>query len=385
MKGRGVLTTLTDEQGRGALAIRDWLRSSGPPCFSLTGLAGTGKTTTIAALEGEVVPEGTPVLALTGKATAALLRKGQDAATIHSAIYRAIVTDRGIRWAKRTDLGDRKKPLAIVDEASMINADILADLRERFDRVLLVGDHGQLPPIKGAGVLESVEGYRLSKVMRQALDSGILRTALALRKGEPVRHALAKGGADVSARMPEAGEIEGGSAWSMDEATMITARNVDRVALNRSARRAALGQPEDLLVEGDRILCLSNQPNGWINGMVGDVLLAEPYDGLEGYEAYKVYARCDDGLEREAIAIAEQLDSPKTRDDISFALWHEGIRNGRAYFYARGWCLTAHKAQGSEWRSVVVYGDGFGSSEDRAAWRYTAATRAAERLFWVGV
>lgn len=379
------MLALTDEQGRAALAIRDWLSASGPDCYSLTGLAGTGKTTTIAALEGEVVPEGTPVLALTGKATAALRRKGQEASTIHSAIYRAVVTDRGIRWAKRTDLGDRKKPLAIVDEASMINLEILSDLRERFDRILLVGDHGQLPPIKGAGVLESVAGYRLSKVMRQALDSGILRTALALRGGEPLRRALARGGADVSARGPEPGEIEGGQGWSMDEATMITATNAVRVSLNRSARRGALGQQQDPLVEGDRILCLANSPEGWINGMVADVLRVEPYDGLGGYEGYKVYARCDDGLEREATLIAEQLDSPKVREDISFNLWHDGIRNGRMHLFARGWCLTAHKAQGSEWRSVVVYGDGFGGSEERAAWRYTAATRAAERLFWVGV
>jgi ATP-dependent exoDNAse (exonuclease V) alpha subunit len=45
-----------------------------------------------------------------------------------------------------------------------------------------------------------------------------------------------------------------------------------------------------------------------------------------------------------------------------------------------GYCITVHKSQGSEWDSVLVlesYG-GFAWNMDR--WRYTAVTRAANRL-----
>lgn len=376
---------LTPEQSRAAQAVRGWLGSRGPSAFSLTGLAGTGKTTTIARMIGEEIPEATPVLALTGKATLALTRKGVAASTIHSAIYRAIESPAGVRWVKRRDFGDEPRPLAVIDEASMVNEVILNDLLDVFDRLLLVGDHGQLPPVEGRGVLERVGGFRLQRVLRQALDSGILRTAHALRNQEPLSRALAEGGDDVLRRLPQSGEIEGGAVWPLDEATLITARNVDRVYLNRASREAALGSKIEPLVVGDRIIALSNQPSGWVNGMVADVVSTgetqeDPNFGLH-YVPFR--ARCDDGAEREGFALAEQLDAPKVRDDICRAVWRED-KNIRHRLFSRGWCLTAHKAQGSEWRNVVVYGDGFGDPEARAAWRYTAATRAAERLFWVG-
>ena len=374
---------LTDEQGCAAKAIRRWLGERGPPVYSLTGLAGTGKTTTIEAILGEEIPTSTPVLALTGKATLALRRKGVEAATIHSAIYRAINEGHGVRWAKRKDLGDEPRPLAVVDEASMINEQILADLLDVFDRLLLVGDHGQLPPVEGRGVLERVEGYRLSKVLRQALDSGILRTAHALRNRESLRGAIAQGGDDVLRRLPEPGEVEGGARWPMDEATLICARNSDRVWLNTDCRTRALGLPFAPLVVGDRIIALANQP-GWVNGMVADVLEIGNLQAFKGREFIPFRARCDDGADREGLAMTEQLDAAKPREDICRELWSDDKKIRRT-LYSRGWCLTAHKAQGSEWRNVVVYGDGFGDADTRAAWRYTAATRAAERLFWAGV
>jgi len=48
-----------------------------------------------------------------------------------------------------------------------------------------------------------------------------------------------------------------------------------------------------------------------------------------------------------------------------------------------GSAITAHKSQGSEWDSVAVYDDTFARMEDRARWRYTAATRAKSKLVWV--
>ena len=46
-----------------------------------------------------------------------------------------------------------------------------------------------------------------------------------------------------------------------------------------------------------------------------------------------------------------------------------------------GYAITAHKAQGSQWRNVIVYDDGLGRTpEERARWLYTAITRAEQGL-----
>lgn len=46
-----------------------------------------------------------------------------------------------------------------------------------------------------------------------------------------------------------------------------------------------------------------------------------------------------------------------------------------------GYCLTAHKAQGSEWNEVLVLEE-IGRTWDPRRWRYTVATRAKERLVY---
>ena len=47
-----------------------------------------------------------------------------------------------------------------------------------------------------------------------------------------------------------------------------------------------------------------------------------------------------------------------------------------------GYCLTVHKAQGSQWDHVVLCDDGFAHWDPRMRrkWLYTAITRASERL-----
>ncbi|MEI7933347.1 MAG: ATP-binding domain-containing protein, partial [Alphaproteobacteria bacterium] len=42
-----------------------------------------------------------------------------------------------------------------------------------------------------------------------------------------------------------------------------------------------------------------------------------------------------------------------------------------------------HKAQGSQWRDVVLFDESFAFREHRLRWLYTGITRAAERLVLV--
>ena len=47
-----------------------------------------------------------------------------------------------------------------------------------------------------------------------------------------------------------------------------------------------------------------------------------------------------------------------------------------------GYCITVHKAQGSQWDNLIVYDDGFGlwDKKTRAQWLYTAITRAVDKI-----
>ena len=48
-------------------------------------------------------------------------------------------------------------------------------------------------------------------------------------------------------------------------------------------------------------------------------------------------------------------------------------------WFAYGYALTVHKAQGSEWPSVLLI-DEYSMPEYRKEWLYTGITRAAKRL-----
>jgi exodeoxyribonuclease-5 len=49
-------------------------------------------------------------------------------------------------------------------------------------------------------------------------------------------------------------------------------------------------------------------------------------------------------------------------------------------FMDYGYCITVHKAQGSQWDSVVVRDESWCFKEHSKNWLYTAVTRAAKEL-----
>ena len=49
--------------------------------------------------------------------------------------------------------------------------------------------------------------------------------------------------------------------------------------------------------------------------------------------------------------------------------------------FTYGYCITVHKAQGSEWNKILVFEENFPfSKEEHRRWLYTAITRASEKI-----
>jgi exodeoxyribonuclease-5 len=178
-------------------------------CFILRGYAGTGKTTSVAALV-KALPKfslRSVLLAPTGRAAKVMSNyTGRKALTIHKKIYRkrtAVSTDMSFQIAPNL----AEHTLFIIDEASMIadewntqtGSSFLKDLMEfvyngKNCAVVFVGDTAQLPPV---GSIDSpalnkeyifsnfgmrVSAVELREVVRQEKESGILANATMLRK-----------------------------------------------------------------------------------------------------------------------------------------------------------------------------------------------------------
>lgn len=184
-------------------------------CFILRGYAGTGKTTSVAALVKALPHFNTKVvlLAPTGRAAKVISSyTNKLALTIHKKIYRkssAVATEMAFQLAPNL----AENTLFIVDEASMIadewnqqnGSSFLKDLIEFVFQVgptgkdkncslLFVGDTAQLPPVGSIDSPALNEKYlatnfglnttavELREVVRQEKKSGILANATMLRK-----------------------------------------------------------------------------------------------------------------------------------------------------------------------------------------------------------
>jgi len=178
-------------------------------CFILRGYAGTGKTTSVAALVKSLskFTLRSVLLAPTGRAAKVMSNyTGRKALTIHKKIYRkrtAVSTDMSFQLAPNL----AEHTLFIIDEASMIadewntqtGSSFLKDLMEfvyngKNCAVVFVGDTAQLPPV---GSIDSpalnkeyvasnfgmrVTAVELKEVVRQEKKSGILANATMLRQ-----------------------------------------------------------------------------------------------------------------------------------------------------------------------------------------------------------
>ncbi|MDE0330986.1 MAG: ATP-dependent RecD-like DNA helicase [Nitrospinae bacterium] len=380
-----------------------------PPC-RIFGYAGTGKTTMLRSLLSGITGDKVHA-AFTGKAAMVMRKNGIPATTIHSMAYRPVppnkkkcdelleaaklATDKAEKTALYAQLSEARKisfelktkeesvlsdaVILVLDEVSMVGYDMRSDL-ESFDvPTLVLGDPGQLPPIKGKGAyIGGTPDALLTEIHRQAKDNPLIELATKARNGIP----LVSGEFGTSKVVGQIG-VKFTELLEYDQ--VLCGKNATRKTLNTSMRMALGRQDQSIYpVEGEKIICLANdrvrKDNGEhvaiFNGGMGEVLKV----GDEDMTSIKLLVLME-GHEKSfwVRALKAHFDSYYNPDVLKEVKWWDK-RDTQEFDF--GYAITVHKAQGSQWDTVALYDDKFLSwkLQERNKWLYTAITRAAESV-----
>ena len=326
------------------------------------GVAGCGKTAIISVIQEALKRKGLKfqAAAFTGKATNVLMRRGVDAKTIHSCIYRKVDDDDEGQptfiLMGRHDMGLNSIDGFIIDEASMVSKEIHNDLVSLGRPIIYVGDHGQLEPVGTAFNLMANPDFKLETVHRNAGE--IAHFAQHLRMGKP-SHQF-QGSDKVQVCDPSA--IEDRHLGAVDQ--IIVAFNKTRAQMNHRIR-VHMGIDIPYITVGERIICLrNNRQAGLFNGMQGIVTKVHKKRRLDFVS---------DGHEHKNIMYDEDQFGKET-NQFDF--------NSPANPFDYAYAITAHKAQGDQFGHVIVIEQEC-SKWDHVRWSYTAASRAMNGLIWV--
>ena len=366
----------------------------------LTGGPGTGKTTSLRGILALFDHLGlrTALTAPTGRAAKRLAETcGAEASTIH----RLLETRYDSHTGGLTFAHNQREPLdtdaVILDEASMVDVVLMQALLEALPggcRLVLVGDPHQLPSVGPGNLLSDLlrshrlPTLRLTEIFRQAAASAIIRGARAVDEGHcPTLTNDPKGdffflrrldpGTAVDTivdlcrrRLPQNMGIPPDQIQVLSPTRKGTAGTA---ALNRALQAAvnppAPGKVEKafgptLFREGDRVMQVKNNYDvlwasadgkevgmGIFNGDIGQITAIDPSSGL-------VTVDFEGHLAQYTPDMMPQLEP--------------------------AYAVTVHKAQGSEYRAVILSVVEAAPMLLTRGVLYTAMTRARELLILVG-
>lgn len=491
---------LKEQQQQALDAITDFIADRSKQIFILKGYAGTGKTTLLKTALPCIEAAGKRVLLMapTGRAARVLQEKtGYDASTIHRTIYtlndlKCRRHDKDGNLIEESISGNVQQrhddnasddvqfffalrniahhcppasSVIVVDESSLISSlddapshlhfgsdNLLRDLLSfaqlhNGSKVIFVGDPAQLPPVgdnRSAALDDNyfaklglgVTTFELTQVLRQDIDSCILKNAMKVRDllQQPVHNELV-----LETRT---GEVE---AIAQDkvieqftslqpcpaagESIVVCYSNRMVHYYNRKVREHYFPQCDTIAV-GDVLQVVKNNLNvapdmHLYNGDFVTVAWVDPHSDTltapvwqtRGNEKEKVDVTLhfrnvkvvNDSGDIVACKIIEDLlynDNPSLTNQqnmamfINFMIRNSKLRNDKSalaqalrndpYYNALnvkfGYAITAHKSQGGEWRNVIVdYTGRTGLDNDSLRWNYTATTRATQRLWGVNM
>ena len=364
----------------------------------LTGGPGTGKTTTVRGIVALFQKMGLDILlaAPTGRAAKRMSElTGMEAQTVHRML--------GMSWNETshqvTFTKSEKEPLeadaVIVDEMSMVDLSLFSALLRALrpgTRLVLVGDADQLPSVGAGNVFSDlirsgrVETVFLREVFRQAEKSAIIRNAHAVNMGEPPQLTNNQGDSFFlcrrdaervvstvvelcKTRLPDnmgvpSDQIQVLTPTRKGPSGTIRLNQCLQEALNpRAPGKMEIQWGDRLFREGDRIMQTRNdydvvweKPDGTIgtgmfNGDVGKIIQIDP-------SGEWLAVNFEDRIATYGVEMLNEVD-------LAYA-------------------QTVHKAQGSEYRAVVLAAMPAAQSLMVRGVLYTALTRARELLIVVG-
>ena len=364
----------------------------------ITGGPGTGKTTSLLAVLAlyDAMKLDVCLAAPTGRAAKRMTElTGREAGTVHKLLEAAFSADTAEVLFRK----DEDDPLAcqalILDECSMIDVSLMhAVLRALPDgcRLVLVGDADQLPSV-GPGNLfrdlirsQRIPVVRLTEVFRQAETSRIISNAHKINRGIcpdfketgngfyfMTRRDAAEAAATIvelcSTRLPvnmniPSDEIQVLTPTRKGDCGTANLNKLLQKALNPPAEnKHEVHLAERILREGDRVMQIRNdydimwrtsdqqKGTGIFNGDTGYILSVDSSSEV-------VTVDFDGKIAAYAFDMLGELE--------------------------HAWAITVHKAQGSEYRAVVLSVSRPAQPLMYRSLLYTAVTRAAELLVVVG-
>lgn len=381
-------------------AVDYWFKhqTTEKPVFRLFGVAGTGKTTLAIHIaqniEGQVL-----FAAYTGKAAHVMATKGcTGASTIHRLIYRPKIKSNDhlkklekqleqltlpeidverikkeieaekenagrMSFSLNLESDLRHAKLLILDECSMVNEQVGKDLESFGVPILVLGDPEQLPPIYGEGYfIKGEPDILLTEIHRQALDNPIIMLSKIVREGGVLQLGRYGSSCVIDSRL-DATDV-------LDHNIILTGLRRTKKACDEKARKL-LGFTSPLPEPTDAIMCVKNNHSlDLLNGQMWTATHAAcPYAG--GVVSLQIKDPENDN----SLSV---FSSEKLFYGQPLSRWEreEGVEEFE-YAYA----ITVHKAQGSQWDSVLLFDqkEKF-NSRDQRRWLYTGITRAAEKI-----
>lgn len=366
---------LSKKQRQAYDACMDFLFNHESSGFVFSGCAGSGKSTIIKNINDAHRKIEVPLVnvALTGRAVSVMRSKGIDnCKTIHSLLYVPVIdedTKELIRFDRRSTSEIQSSYGAIIiDEASMVNQEIFDDLMSVGLPLLFVGDKEQLPPIDESGFdIMANPDIHLSEIHRQAESNPIIQLSRDIRETGRIN------------RQYESDEIHFIGKYDVTKPFLVennpdiilTGTNKLRKKYN-TVSRAAKQFHDEYPEPGEVVICLRNQIVDGIPIHNGERYVVEqvlPFNK----EAHKYYLTSMDSGNKLWVLIKDQCwDEIKVRSEDGYGV------------FTFGDSVSVWKAQGSEFDNVLFVDENVSFFSDQRRFRYTAVTRAVQRLTIAG-
>lgn len=307
--------------------------------------------------------------------------------TAHRLLYKSIQKPDGTFVHIPRDELNSNCDIVVVDEVSMLPKPMWNLLLTHGVYVIACGDPGQLPPIGEENSVLDHPHIFLDEIMRQAAESEIIRLSADIRARKSIKPFR---GTEIN--VVRANELCDGMLTWADQ--IICGKNVTRNNLNDYYRELIWDEGLDLTrpLIGDKVICIKNDwqkvtkaGDALVNGTIGTLQRIDDYpDNILGRRCIIDFLPSEYEDENYSDVVFPDLlidwklitNHEPTITKENFKMFPKWLR---PELFDYGYCITAHKSQGSEYEKVLVIEEML-KTTDHARWLYTACTRASCKL-----